>query len=153
MSETAQDFDWGEPGDRLWEARDAGWGGEILLAYERGRQDAPPPLKLLPVVPGDPADELAHAMARELVIDGFSDTRALSAALKLLAGLQEAIDAGDPRAGAAQLRAARRQSDQWWVRYHRNTDYGRAAALRLADAGREDEDAPDPQENPDAPLA
>lgn len=34
------DFDWGEPGDLMWEARDAGWGNEIVRAYERGLADA-----------------------------------------------------------------------------------------------------------------
>jgi hypothetical protein len=38
MSKT-NDFPWGESGDLFWEARDAGWGNEINLAYELGRRD------------------------------------------------------------------------------------------------------------------
>ena len=34
----AVDFPWGEPGDLFWEARDAGWGGEIIRAYELGKR-------------------------------------------------------------------------------------------------------------------
>jgi hypothetical protein len=35
-TDTAASIPWGEPGDVLWEARGAGWGGEIIRAYELG---------------------------------------------------------------------------------------------------------------------
>jgi hypothetical protein len=34
----ADAFDWGEPGDLFFEAREAGWGNEILRAYVLGRR-------------------------------------------------------------------------------------------------------------------
>lgn len=36
LKQALDGFEWGESGDPLWEARDAGWGGAVLRAYERG---------------------------------------------------------------------------------------------------------------------
>jgi hypothetical protein len=76
-----------------------------------------------------PEDELAKAIANDLVIDGINGMLALPLAIKLMAIIDEAHT--DPLIGVKKIKEQRKQSDQWWVDNWPKTKNARQAKKRL----------------------
>lgn len=85
----------------------------------------------LPVEPDSPELALAEEIAHELALDGFNPGLALPVALRIMCVVVQSVD--DPLIGVAHLRESRRQSDEWWVKYHPKTKRAKEARLRLAE--------------------
>lgn len=80
--------------------------------------------------PDSPEDELARAIAEDLVIEGIDGGAALPLAIKLMAVIDAAHD--DPKIGVQKIRQDRKESDEWWVKYHPKTKHAKQARIRLA---------------------
>lgn len=83
-----------------------------------------------PISPDSSEDELARAIAEDLVIEGFDGRLALPLATKLMAVIDASHD--DPKIGVQRIRQERRESDEWWVKYHPKTKHAKEARIRLA---------------------
>ncbi len=82
-----------------------------------------------PISPDTPEDRLAHAIAKELVIEGFDSMLALPVAISLMAAINHGHD--DPMKAVEYLGSRRKKSDEWWVKYHPKTNMAKSAKARL----------------------
>ena len=82
-----------------------------------------------PIGPDTPEDALAQAIATGLVIEGFDPGNALPFAISIMAACEKGHD--DPLKGVEYLLKGRRWSDEWWVKYHPETERAKKAQQRL----------------------
>jgi len=82
-----------------------------------------------PIEIDSPEDKFAQALANDLCIEGISGGLALPLAIKLMALIDAAHD--DPMIGVEKIIKDRKNSDEWWVRYHPKTKHAREAKKRL----------------------
>lgn len=82
-----------------------------------------------PIDVDTPEEELAKEIAKELTIEGFDSCLALPFAIGIMAAVNDGYN--DPMKGVKKLKESRKQCDEWWVKYHPDTEYGKAAKQRL----------------------